>query len=51
MYEKPELIRIGDAEDVILGWAVNGGDIDLNWSSNQDELEGEVIPDLISGDD
>ncbi len=45
MYEKPELTRIGNAEDVVLGWCVCGGDMDLNWSSNPDEFEDETLPD------
>jgi hypothetical protein len=30
MYEKPRLNRVGDAEDVILGFMPFGNDLDLN---------------------
>ena len=30
MYEKPELNRVGEAQDVILGVFPTGGDLDLN---------------------
>jgi hypothetical protein len=42
MYEKPELTHIGDAEEMILGPAFDGGDIDMNWSPNQ--FEAETLP-------
>jgi len=31
MYEKPALNRVGDAQDVILGIALIGGDVDLTY--------------------
>jgi hypothetical protein len=44
MYEKPELTRVGDAEETILGPCFDGGDIDMNWSTNPTEFEIESIP-------
>jgi len=38
MYEKPNLNRVGDAQDVILGYATVGTDIDHTWMSGQDEF-------------
>jgi hypothetical protein len=38
MYEKPNLNRVGDAQDVILGYCCMGGDIDTTWMSGQDEF-------------
>jgi hypothetical protein len=32
MYEKPELTRVGDAEETILGCGFDGGDLDMNWA-------------------
>jgi hypothetical protein len=31
MYESPKLNRVGDAQDVILGYAPTGDDIDGTW--------------------
>jgi hypothetical protein len=31
MYESPKLNRVGDARDVILGYAVSGDDLDATW--------------------
>jgi hypothetical protein len=31
MYEKPELNRVGDAQEVILGFISYGEDMDSNW--------------------
>ena len=45
MYEKPELTVVGDAREVVLGFAPNGGDIDGSWLGNLSELEAETIPD------
>ncbi|HEY2017549.1 MAG TPA: hypothetical protein VGH38_28785 [Bryobacteraceae bacterium] len=44
MYEKPELTRVGDAEDVILGSSWDGGDMDMNWSIANNNFEKETIP-------
>jgi len=38
MYEKPNLNRVGDAQDVILGYINVGGDLDATWMSGQDEF-------------
>lgn len=43
MYEKPELTRVGDAQDAILGCVINGGDIDLNWYPDNNQFEVETI--------
>jgi hypothetical protein len=37
MYEKPNLNRVGDAQDVILGIVQLGTDLDTTWISGQDE--------------
>jgi hypothetical protein len=44
MYERPKLNRVGDARDVILGYAVSGDDIDATWISNGFEfaLEADI---------
>jgi hypothetical protein len=44
MYEKPELTRIGDAEDVILGIAPGGLDLDMNWISAPPVFEADFDP-------
>jgi hypothetical protein len=31
MYEIPKLTKVGDAQDVILGYAPSGGDLDGTW--------------------
>jgi hypothetical protein len=31
MYEKPNLNRVGDAQDVILGFLLNGSDLDYTY--------------------
>lgn len=38
MYEKPNLNRVGAAQDVILGIAVFGCDMDGTWIMGQDEF-------------
>jgi len=38
MYEKPNLNCVGAAEDVILGVAMMGSDIDTTWNHGQDEF-------------
>jgi hypothetical protein len=38
MYEKPNLNRVGNAEDVILGIMNMGSDIDGTYVSGQDEF-------------
>jgi hypothetical protein len=37
MYEKPNLNRVGEAQEVILGIAMMGTDVDTTWISGQDE--------------
>jgi len=37
MYEKPNLNRVGQAQNVILGIALMGLDLDTTWISGQDE--------------
>jgi hypothetical protein len=37
MYEKPNLNRVGEAQDVILGIVQLGTDLDTTWISGQDE--------------
>ena len=44
IYEKPELTKVGDAQDVILGFATAGDDLDMNWVFSQLEFEPESIP-------
>ncbi len=44
MYEKPELTRVGEAEEVILGVVSEGYDIDLNYMDIQGEFETETLP-------
>jgi hypothetical protein len=38
MYEKPNLNCVGAAQDVILGVALMGSDVDSTWMSGQDEF-------------
>jgi hypothetical protein len=38
MYEKPNLNRVGDAQDVILGIALYGADLDVTYMSGQNEF-------------
>jgi hypothetical protein len=38
MYEKPNLNRVGAAQDVILGILEYGADVDYTWMSGQDEF-------------
>lgn len=45
IYEKPELTKVGDAQDVILGITINGDDLDMNYVFSQGEFEPESIPD------
>ena len=46
MYQKPQLNRVGEAQDVILGIMPSGNDMDMNWvpGGNEwasDESDGE----------
>ena len=43
MYEKPELTLVGDAQELILGPAFDGGDMDMNWGINNGEFEAETL--------
>jgi hypothetical protein len=36
MYERPNLIRVGDAQDVILGSQVSGSDLDFTYYPEDD---------------
>ena len=38
MYQKPNLTRVGAAQDVILGITLPGVDLDGTWISGQDEF-------------
>jgi len=38
MYEKPNLNRVGNAQDVILGIVDQGGDLDFTWMNGQDQF-------------
>jgi len=38
MYEKPNLNRVGEAQDVILGVAFFGTDFDYTWYPGQNEF-------------
>jgi hypothetical protein len=38
MYEKPQLNRVGEAQDVILGSTGFGNDLDLTYVSASDEF-------------
>jgi len=42
MYENPKLNRVGNAEEVILGIAWDGDDMDPNWVQNPFEFAAEV---------
>jgi hypothetical protein len=39
MYEKPELTKVGDAKDTILGIVVCGCDLDMNWTNAREDYE------------
>lgn len=41
MYESPKLNRIGNAQDVILGYIPTGCDIDTNYCANEMEYADE----------
>jgi hypothetical protein len=41
MYETPKLNRVGDAQDVILGIAPSGGDMDSTWVEGDFEFAPE----------
>jgi len=45
MYEKPELTVVGNAQEVVLGWAANGDDIDGSWMPGGQVFAEETIPD------
>ena len=45
MYEKPELTLVGEAKDLVMGWAANGDDLDGSWMDGQTELAAESIAD------
>jgi len=47
VYEKPKLTTVGKAENVILGFALMGGDLDGSWMPDQDEF----APDGEAGQD
>jgi hypothetical protein len=38
MYEKPNLNRVGAAQDVILGYVNVGADLDATWMATMDEF-------------
>lgn len=38
MYEKPNLICVGEAQEVILGIVAFGTDLDQTWMNSQDEF-------------
>lgn len=38
MYEKPTLNCVGEAQEVILGVAEHGSDLDQTWMDGQDEF-------------
>ena len=42
MYKQPKLIPVGDAEDVVLGVAPSGSEIDANWIDQEFEFAEEV---------
>jgi hypothetical protein len=42
MYEKPNLTRVGDAQDVILGIMSGGADLDYTYMDSQDEFAADV---------
>ena len=52
MYEKPELIPVGKAQDVILGYFPPGPDLDGNWMpgiqefapESETEADGPIVP-------
>jgi hypothetical protein len=48
MYEQPKLIPVGDAEDVVLGGAPSGPDIDANWYDQDFEFAEEADTDELS---
>ena len=38
MYESPKLNRVGEAQEVILGFIPLGNDIDTNWMGSNQEF-------------
>ena len=42
-YEKPELTLVGDAQDTILGIAIDGCDMDMNYIFSPNQWETETI--------
>jgi hypothetical protein len=42
MYEKPNLNRVGNAQNVILGIMVGAGDLDYTYMDGQDEFAADV---------
>ena len=44
MYEKPELTRVGEVEETILGVGFDGGDMDLNWLPGGSTLISDDMP-------
>ena len=44
MYEKPKLTCVGDAQEVILGIASFGADLDQTWMNAQDEFAFDADP-------
>jgi hypothetical protein len=42
MYEKPQLNRVGDAQDVILGAYALGNDLDGSYMTDQDEFASDA---------
>ena len=38
MYQKPNLTRVGAAQEVILGFVLPGSDLDATWMNGQDEF-------------
>jgi hypothetical protein len=42
MYESPKLNKVGDAQDVILGIAPSGGDMDGTWVAGGFEFAAEA---------
>jgi hypothetical protein len=46
MYENPKLNRIGNAQDVVLGIADNGEDLDYNWIPGPHDYAPDNEPDV-----
>jgi hypothetical protein len=44
MYEKPNLICVGEAQEVILGLVDLGPDLDHTWMDGQDEFAFDADP-------